>query len=84
MSTVKTAISINKKLYNEVEKLSNKLKLSRSQIFSQAVEYIIKRKKNLELLQKINQVYNDSQNKTDDILSKKIKSKHSKLVKGTW
>jgi metal-responsive CopG/Arc/MetJ family transcriptional regulator len=57
MSTIKTAISIDKDLYKKIQKLSQQLNISKSNIFSQAVEYMITRKSNLELLKKINNAY---------------------------
>jgi metal-responsive CopG/Arc/MetJ family transcriptional regulator len=54
MSTVKTAISIDRKIFRKVNTLSHRLRISRSQFFSQAAEYMIKKNENLELLRKIN------------------------------
>jgi metal-responsive CopG/Arc/MetJ family transcriptional regulator len=54
MATIKTAISIDEKLFKEAEKLSAKMKISRSQFFSRAVEEMLERKKNQKLLEMIN------------------------------
>lgn len=59
MAVIKTAISLDAGLFEKVNKLSDEIKLSRSQIFSQAVRYFIERKSNLELVRKINQAYSD-------------------------
>ena len=59
MAFMKTAISIDEEIFNEAEKLSAKLHVSRSQLFSQAVEYLINKSESLEIIQKINAVYSD-------------------------
>ncbi len=66
MATIKTAISIDEGVFNEVETMTKKLHISRSQFFSQAARYMIDRKKNKELLQKINAVYDCLQEGNDE------------------
>jgi metal-responsive CopG/Arc/MetJ family transcriptional regulator len=62
---MKTAISIDDGLFRKAEKLSTKLHISRSQLFAQALEYLIDRSETLEIIQKLNAVYvqNDSETK---------------------
>jgi metal-responsive CopG/Arc/MetJ family transcriptional regulator len=84
MATIKTAISINKDLFNEVEALSHKIHLSRSQIFSQAVQDLIERKENLSLLQKLNEAYGSDANSEDKIISSIAKRANARLAKETW
>lgn len=81
MATVKTAISIDKKLFKKVEALSNELDLSRSQVFAQAVEYLIHRREDLELLKKLNAAYQSAD--SDSNLSA-VKTKYSETVKDKW
>lgn len=66
MSYMKTAISIDEGLFKKAEKLSTKLQISRSQLFAQALEYLIDRSETLEIIQKLNAVYgqNDAESKT--------------------
>ena len=59
MATVKTAISIDENLFKEAEKLSAKMKISRSQFFSRAIEEMLERKKNQNLLEMINNSVSD-------------------------
>jgi predicted DNA-binding protein len=75
MATVKTAISIDEVIDKKVKKLSKKLNMPKSQIFSQAVEYFIEKDENLELLQKINESH-------EPYLSKNNSQKmiHSKVI----
>jgi metal-responsive CopG/Arc/MetJ family transcriptional regulator len=57
MAFTKTAISIDEELFNKAEKLSNKLHVSRSQLFSQAVEYLIDKNESLDIIKRLNEVY---------------------------
>lgn len=54
---MKTAISIDESLYRKAEKLSTKLNVSRSQLFSQALEYLLEKSESLEIIKKLNAVY---------------------------
>ncbi len=80
MATVKTAISIDEILNKKITKLSNKLNIPKSQIFSQAVEYFINRDENLELLKKINEQYSNELDSIDPDYLKSAKITHSKIV----
>jgi metal-responsive CopG/Arc/MetJ family transcriptional regulator len=60
MKTVKTAISIDAKVFRRVERLTRRLRISRSQFFTQAARHMINRDENLELLQKINAAYENT------------------------
>ncbi len=84
MSTIKTAISIDKNLYNKVIELSSKLSIPKSRIFSQAVEYLIEKNENIELIKEINKGYPELLDENEKLLISKVKSKHSGLVKGSW
>lgn len=57
MSYVKTAISIDENLFKKAEKLSTKLHISRSQLFAQALEYLLEKSETLEIIQKLNAIY---------------------------
>ena len=56
-ATVKTAISIDAKIFRKVERLTRRLHISRSQFFTQAAKHMIERDENLDLLQRINAAY---------------------------
>jgi len=81
MSFMKTAISIDENLYRKAEKLSTKLNVSRSQLFAQALEYLLEKSETLEIIQRLNEVYgpNDMQAKeTTKAAKRKMKSIVSK------
>lgn len=82
MSYLKTAISIDEDLFKKAEKLSSKLRVSRSQLFTQALEYLIERSETLEVIQRLNEVYGQKQ-PDDDIVAKSSKRKMRSVI-GKW
>lgn len=83
MATVKTAISIEADLFEQVEHFAHRLHLSRSQVFSQAIQNLVGKKQNLELLARLNQAYAGPQ--TEELVrAAQHKSKQARLAKGSW
>ncbi len=81
MPSIKTAISIEQPIFEDVNVLARKMNVSRSYIFSQAAREYIQKHKNMTLLKQINEAYNDSQ---PDSLVKKMRPKHLNTVDNTW
>lgn len=73
MAYMKTAISIDERLFRRAERLSAKLQVSRSQLFAQALEYLLDKSESLEIIRKLNEVYgqDDSPAKAPDRSAKK-------------
>lgn len=84
MGTIKTAISIDSNLFEKINKLSEEIKLSRSQIFSQAVKYFIERKNNLELVRRINRAYPDVIDEDEKELLESSKHKYAEIIEEEW
>lgn len=87
MGTVKTAISIDSELFDKINTLADEIKLSRSQIFTQAVKYFIDRKNNLELIRRINQAYSDTIDTIDEDETERLelsKQKYAEIIKEEW
>ncbi len=82
MAYMKTAISIDEGLFRKVEKLSTMLHMSRSQLFAQALEYLIDKSETLEIIQKLNEVY--GQNDVEVKVVSKNGKKRMKGVVGKW
>jgi len=80
MYSIKTAISLDSELYKKIEELSKKLKIPKSRIFSQAVEYFIDKNENLELLKKINESYVDVVRDVDPQYKAAAKKSYSKIL----
>ena len=80
MPGVKTAISLDEKLLLKVDKLSNDLHVSRSKVFTLAVQDYLKKLENQSLLAQLNEAYEDSPSEEERKISKSIRIKHNKIV----
>jgi hypothetical protein len=58
-STVKTAISMQEELFDQVNKLAEELHVSRSKLFVMAVQDFIKKNDTQDLLSQINKAFNE-------------------------
>ncbi len=84
MATVKTAISIQKNLFEKIELLSQKLNVSRSSLFAMALEDFLQRYQNKELLEEINKAYNGDADLAEQDRLSRIRKYHRKIVEGEW
>jgi metal-responsive CopG/Arc/MetJ family transcriptional regulator len=84
MSVIKTAISIDKSLFEKINKLADEIKLSRSQIFSQAVKYFVDKRDNLELVRKINRAYSDVLDEDEAKRLEKSEQRYKEILKEEW
>jgi metal-responsive CopG/Arc/MetJ family transcriptional regulator len=84
MANKKTAISIEKPLFEEVEALSKEMEVSRSYFFTLAAREFINRHNNQKLLDAINAAYKDSPDIVEETLKARMKSKHRRLLKDQW
>ena len=84
MATVKTAISIRKSLFEQVNNLAEELEVPRSQLFVLAVEEFIKRHQNRKILKTLNEVYTNGPDQYRQVLRKGMRRSHRQLVEGQW
>jgi metal-responsive CopG/Arc/MetJ family transcriptional regulator len=84
MSYVKTAISIQEPLLQEVDALAHQLNIPRSQLFVMAMEEFIQQHRNQRLLEQLNRVYADGPNPTEQSHLTRMKSKHRQIVEEQW
>ncbi len=82
MPNVKTAISIEEPIFEEMDVLAKTLKISRSRVFALAAQEFIQRHRNIELLQSLNEAYDDLP-ESEPIVSK-MRPRHYKMVKEQW
>ena len=82
--TIKTAISIQKTLFEQAESLAQQLNMSRNHFFGLAIETFIKNQQNLILLDEINQVYADEPDPDEKVRFSKMRNQHRKLVENEW
>lgn len=84
MANIKTAISLQKSLFEQVEALARDMKVSRSRLFALALEDYIRRHQNQQLLEKINQAYQDVPDPTEQKRVRAMRRQHRKVVEGEW
>jgi len=74
-ASVKTAISMKKELFKEVNRLAGELHVSRSKLFVIAVQDFIKKNESQKLLSQINKAFSDypdsEENKVHSMMRKK-------------
>lgn len=84
MGNVKTAISIDKALFEQINSLAHEMNISRSRIFSLAAKEFIERHKNKELLDAINSAYEDVPDEKELTLKSAMHSRHLNMVQDQW
>jgi metal-responsive CopG/Arc/MetJ family transcriptional regulator len=84
MTTVKTAISIQKALFDQVNELAEELQMPRSQLFVLAVEEFIERHENHKILEALNEVYRLESDRSEKALREGMRRKHRQLVVEEW
>ncbi|MFO7987036.1 MAG: hypothetical protein R6U38_14345 [Desulfatiglandaceae bacterium] len=84
MRNVKTAISIDKPLFDQINSLAHKMNTSRSRVFSLAAKEFIQRHKNQELLDAINSAYGDVSDEKESTLKSAMRSRHLNMVQDQW
>ncbi len=84
MQNVKTAISLQKPLFDQAENLARSMKVSRSRLFVLALEEFIQRQQSRELLMRINAAYAGEPDPTEKALRRKVRRHHRRIVEGTW
>jgi metal-responsive CopG/Arc/MetJ family transcriptional regulator len=84
MPNVKTAISLQKPLFDELETLARQMKVSRSRLLALALEEFIRRRENQRLLETMNQAYEDAPDVTEQTHLRKMRRLHRKIVEGEW
>ena len=80
MPGVKTAISLDEKLFDKVNKLANELHVSRSRLFTLAVKDYLKKQENQTLLAQLNDAYANTPDEEERKISSSMKSKHGKIM----
>ena len=80
MPGVKTAISLDEGLLIKVNRLANALHISRSKVFTMAVQDYLKKQENQSLLAQLNEAYEDFPSEEEREISKAMRIKHNKII----
>jgi metal-responsive CopG/Arc/MetJ family transcriptional regulator len=84
MANVKTAISLQRSLFEQVDALAQELQISRSRLFVLAVEAFLQRYQNRQLLEAINEAYGDLPDAEEQALRDRMRQQHRRMVEGQW
>jgi len=80
MSGVKTAISLDEELLIKVSRLADDLHVSRSKVFTLAVQDYLKKQENQSLLAQLNEAYEDFPSEEERGISKSMRIKHNNII----
>ena len=84
-TSVKTAISIQKELFQEVNRLAEELHVSRSKLFVLAVRDFIKKYENKKIISQINKAFDDYPDPDEERLHNAIRQKQAgKIEREPW
>jgi len=81
MPVVKTAISLEKDLFDQVNKLANEIKVSRSRIFTLAIKEYLKKYENKRLLLQLNEAYDDFPDDTETRIIESMRKKQRRAIR---
>jgi metal-responsive CopG/Arc/MetJ family transcriptional regulator len=85
MPGVRTAISLDEGLLTKVDRLAENLHVSRSKVFTMAVQDYLKKQENRSLLARLNEAYEEFPSDDEREVSKSMRIKHAKIVgRGAW
>ncbi|HEY6661062.1 MAG TPA: hypothetical protein VI031_07970 [Pyrinomonadaceae bacterium] len=84
MAHIKTAISLQESLFEQVDILAQEMKVSRSRLFVLALEEYVRRHQNRQLLEQINKAYQNSPDASERKRLRKTQRLHRKVVEGEW
>ncbi len=80
MAGVKTAISVEKKLFDRVDNTAAEMNISRSRLFSLAMEDYLKKLENIKLLEDLNAVYETSPSYSEEKIAQAMKQKQKRTL----
>ncbi len=84
MANIKTAISVQKSLFEQAEALAREKKVSRSRLFVMALEDYLRREENRKLAEQLNAIYGGEPDPEEEALRRKMKRQFRKRVEGEW
>jgi len=83
-AVVKTGISLPRALFNQAEELAQKMNITRSRLFSLALEDYVGRQRNAELLARINAACRDGLDDEEKEFLKAASEQFSRRAEGEW
>ncbi len=84
MSVVKTAISLQENLFQQVEQLASDLNVSRSSLIAMALEAFIECYENKRLLEQLNAAYEDDPQSEELEVSRAHRACYRRIAERDW
>ena len=84
MSSVRTAISLDRSLLEEADALAEELHLSRSRLFVLALEDFIRRHQHRQLRTRLNEAYEGEPDPAETMQLRGMRPHHQEVVEGEW
>ncbi len=84
MANVKTAVSLQQSLFEQVEAVAREMRTSRSRVVQLALEEFVSRYENRQLLARINTAYEGTADTSELALRRRMRQQHRKIVEGEW
>ena len=81
---MKTAISLDGKLLEEANKTAKRMGVSRSRLFSLALEEYIRHRRNRQVIDTLNRVYADEPSDAERRTTSGMKAKFGSVIKDSW
>ena len=84
MEYIKTAISIQKSLFDQAEQLARQMNVPRSRVFVLALEEYLQRQQNHELLARFNAAFADEPTPTERTVREKSMKTYRESIEDEW
>lgn len=84
METVRTYFSLSKPLIERIETLARDMKISRSHLLVIALEDFFQRNQNRQLLEQLNQAYQDGPTEEEQKWLKQAQQSYRRLLEDEW
>lgn len=84
VNTMKTAISVDDDLITEADHAAREMGVSRSRLFSLALESYLRNREHARILEQLNRVYTGEAGKTDKVMAKRLKAKFRGTITENW
>jgi metal-responsive CopG/Arc/MetJ family transcriptional regulator len=84
MAYVKTAISLDRDLFDQADALARELRIPRSRLFVLALEDLLRRYQGQRLLQELNAAYGEAADPAEEELHRRMRRQHRRIVEAEW
>jgi metal-responsive CopG/Arc/MetJ family transcriptional regulator len=84
MSSVKTAISLQRPLFEQIEAIAHDMRVPRSRVFALALEDFVRRYENRQLVDKINAAYADAPDPSEQALLRSMQRQGRQILEDEW